>query len=75
MARRSLTVNAVGPGFVHTELGEGGGDEVLHALPPRQPGMPKEVAACGRYAVSAEPLARTERLTTTTADRPPERTY
>ena len=69
-----MTVNAVGSGFVDTELGEGVGDEVLHAVPARQAGMPEEVAACGRYLVSEEPLARTERLTTTMADRPPERT-
>ena len=38
VARRSVTVNAVAPGFVETELTEGVGRELLEAVPARRPG-------------------------------------
>jgi len=52
VARRSVTVNAVAPGLVDTELTEGIGDELLRAIPARRAGTPEEVAACVRFLVS-----------------------
>jgi 3-oxoacyl-[acyl-carrier protein] reductase len=54
VARRSVTVNAVAPGFVETELTEGVGDELLRAVPARRPGTPEEIAACVRFLASEE---------------------
>jgi 3-oxoacyl-[acyl-carrier protein] reductase len=54
VARRSVTVNAVAPGFVDTELTEGVGRELLKAVPARRPGKPEEIAACVRFLVSDE---------------------
>jgi 3-oxoacyl-[acyl-carrier protein] reductase len=52
VARRSVTVNAVAPGFVETEMTEGLGDELLKAVPARRAGTPDEVAACVRFLAS-----------------------
>jgi 3-oxoacyl-[acyl-carrier protein] reductase len=52
VARRSVTVNAVAPGFVETELTEGVGRELLQAVPARRAGSPEEIAACVRFLVS-----------------------
>ena len=52
VARRSVTVNAVAPGLVDTELTEDIGDEMLKAIPARRAGTPEEVAACVRFLVS-----------------------
>ncbi|HKF80797.1 MAG TPA: 3-oxoacyl-ACP reductase family protein [Thermoleophilaceae bacterium] len=54
VARRSVTVNAVAPGFVETELTEGVGRELLEAVPARRPGRPDEIAACVRFLASDE---------------------
>jgi 3-oxoacyl-[acyl-carrier protein] reductase len=54
VARRSVTVNAVAPGFVETELTEGVGRELLEAVPARRPGTPDEIAACVRFLASDE---------------------
>jgi 3-oxoacyl-[acyl-carrier protein] reductase len=54
VARRSVTVNAVAPGFVDTELTEGVGRELLKAVPARRPGTPEEIAACVRFLASDE---------------------
>jgi 3-oxoacyl-[acyl-carrier protein] reductase len=52
VARRSITVNAVAPGLVDTELTEDIGDELLRAVPARRAGRPLEVAACVRFLAS-----------------------
>jgi 3-oxoacyl-[acyl-carrier protein] reductase len=52
VARRSVTVNAVAPGFVETELTDGVGRELLEAVPARRPGSPEEIAACVRFLAS-----------------------
>jgi len=52
VARRSVTVNAVAPGLVETELTEDIGDEMLQAIPARRAGTPEEIAACVRFLVS-----------------------
>ena len=49
VARRGVTVNAVAPGFVETELTADVPSEVLSAVPARRPGRPEEVAACVRF--------------------------
>ncbi|MGI8945865.1 MAG: 3-oxoacyl-ACP reductase FabG [Thermoleophilaceae bacterium] len=54
VARRSVTVNAVAPGFVTTDLTADLGDEVLEAVPARRAGTPAEVAACVRFLASEE---------------------
>jgi len=54
VARRGVTVNAVAPGLVHTELTEGVGDELLKAVPARRAGTTDEVAACVRFLASPE---------------------
>jgi 3-oxoacyl-[acyl-carrier protein] reductase len=49
VARRGVTVNAVAPGFVETEMTTDVPAEVLSAVPARRPGKPEEVAACVRF--------------------------
>src|SRR3954466_394421 len=49
VARRGVTVNAVAPGFVETEMTTDVPAEVLSAVPARRPGTPDEVAACVRF--------------------------
>jgi 3-oxoacyl-[acyl-carrier protein] reductase len=52
VARRGVTVNAVAPGFVETELSEGVGRDLLASVPARRAGRPEEVAACVRFLAS-----------------------
>jgi len=52
VARRGVTVNAVAPGLVETDLTEGLGPELLEAIPARRPGTPDDVAACVRFLAS-----------------------
>jgi 3-oxoacyl-[acyl-carrier protein] reductase len=55
VARRGVTVNAVAPGLVETELTNGiDRDELLSAVPARRAGTPEEVAACVRFLASEE---------------------
>ncbi|MFN8160008.1 MAG: 3-oxoacyl-ACP reductase FabG [Solirubrobacterales bacterium] len=55
VAKRSVTVNAIAPGFVETELTEGIiGPELLERIPAGRPGTGEEVAACARFLASAE---------------------
>jgi 3-oxoacyl-[acyl-carrier protein] reductase len=49
VARRGVTVNAVAPGFVETEMTSDLPGEVLSAVPARRAGKPEEVAACVRF--------------------------
>jgi 3-oxoacyl-[acyl-carrier protein] reductase len=46
VARRGVTVNAVAPGFIETELTADVPPEVISAVPARRAGTPEEVAAC-----------------------------
>jgi 3-oxoacyl-[acyl-carrier protein] reductase len=52
VARRGVTVNAVAPGFVHTDFTAGMPEELLGVVPARRAGTPEEVAACVRFLVS-----------------------
>ena len=52
VARRGVTVNAVAPGLIATEMTEGIGDALLENVPARRAGTPEEVAACIRFLAS-----------------------
>jgi 3-oxoacyl-[acyl-carrier protein] reductase len=52
VARRSVTVNAVAPGLIATDMTADLPGELLAAVPARRPGTPDEVAACVRFLVS-----------------------
>jgi 3-oxoacyl-[acyl-carrier protein] reductase len=61
VARRGVTVNAVAPGLIETELTRdftsngsepGEPSSLLDAIPARRPGSPEDVAACIRFLAS-----------------------
>src|SRR4051812_30023098 len=53
VARRGVTVNAVAPGFVDTDMTAGlAGSGLLDAVPAKRAGRPEEVAACVRFLAS-----------------------
>ena len=52
VARRGVTVNAVAPGLIETDMTEGIGDGLLAQVPARRAGTPDEVAACVRFLAS-----------------------
>jgi 3-oxoacyl-[acyl-carrier protein] reductase len=52
VARRGVTVNAVAPGFIETDMTEGLGDDLLRHVPARRVGTPEEVAECVRFLAS-----------------------
>ena len=54
VARRGVTVNAVAPGLVLTEMTADVADEVLKHIPARRAGTVEEVAACVRFLASEE---------------------
>ena len=54
VARRGVTVNAVAPGYVATDMTAGLPGGVLDAVPARRAGRPEEVAACVSFLASAE---------------------
>jgi 3-oxoacyl-[acyl-carrier protein] reductase len=55
VARRSITVNAVAPGLIETELtAKGVPEELRSATPARRAGTPDEVAACVRFLASED---------------------
>jgi 3-oxoacyl-[acyl-carrier protein] reductase len=54
VARRGVTVNAVAPGYVETQLTDGVGNGLLDAIPARRPGRPEEIASCVRFLASDE---------------------
>jgi 3-oxoacyl-[acyl-carrier protein] reductase len=54
VARRSVTVNAVAPGFVDTEMTADVDERLLELVPARRLGTPEEVAACVRFLASEE---------------------
>jgi 3-oxoacyl-[acyl-carrier protein] reductase len=52
VARRGITVNAVAPGWIDTEMTADVDSDLLAAVPARRAGTPDEVAACVRFLVS-----------------------
>jgi 3-oxoacyl-[acyl-carrier protein] reductase len=52
VARRGITVNAVAPGFIETDMTADLPDTVMQAVPARRPGTPEEVAAAVRFLAS-----------------------
>jgi 3-oxoacyl-[acyl-carrier protein] reductase len=52
VARRGITVNAVAPGWIETDMTADVSSELLSAVPARRAGTPEEVAACVRFLVS-----------------------
>jgi 3-oxoacyl-[acyl-carrier protein] reductase len=54
VARRGVTVNAVAPGFVETQLTDGVGDGLVKAIPARRVGTPDEIAACVGFLASED---------------------
>jgi 3-oxoacyl-[acyl-carrier protein] reductase len=63
VARRGVTVNAVAPGLIETQLtreftpngsDSNGSSALLDAIPARRTGRPEEVAACIRFLASEE---------------------
>jgi 3-oxoacyl-[acyl-carrier protein] reductase len=52
VARRGVTVNAVAPGFIETDMTKDLPETVLNAVPARRPGTPDEVAAAVRFLAS-----------------------
>jgi 3-oxoacyl-[acyl-carrier protein] reductase len=52
VARRGVTVNAVAPGFIETDMTKDLPEAVLTAVPARRAGKPEEVAAAVRFLAS-----------------------
>ena len=52
VARRGVTVNAVAPGFIETDMTADLPREVLEAVPARRPGSPQDVAGAVRFLAS-----------------------
>ncbi len=54
VARRGITVNAVAPGWIDTDMTAAVSQELLSEVPARRAGTPEEVAACVRFLASEE---------------------
>jgi 3-oxoacyl-[acyl-carrier protein] reductase len=54
VARRGITINAVAPGWIETDMTAGVSTDLLSQVPARRAGTPEEVAACVRFLTSAE---------------------
>jgi 3-oxoacyl-[acyl-carrier protein] reductase len=54
IARRGVTVNAVAPGFIATDMTADLPEELLAGVPARRAGRPEEVAAAVRFLASDE---------------------
>jgi 3-oxoacyl-[acyl-carrier protein] reductase len=52
VARRGVTVNAVAPGLIETDMTEGIAENLLEHVPARRPGTPEDVAECVRFLAS-----------------------
>jgi 3-oxoacyl-[acyl-carrier protein] reductase len=54
VARRGVTVNAVAPGLIETEMTADLDGDLLAAVPARRAGTPEDVATCVRFLASEE---------------------
>jgi 3-oxoacyl-[acyl-carrier protein] reductase len=54
VARRGITINAVAPGWIETDMTAGVSTDLLSQVPARRAGTPEEVAACVRFLTSDE---------------------
>jgi 3-oxoacyl-[acyl-carrier protein] reductase len=54
VARRGITVNAVAPGWIDTEMMSDVSKDLLEAVPAKRAGTPEEVAACVRFLASEQ---------------------
>jgi 3-oxoacyl-[acyl-carrier protein] reductase len=54
VARRGITINAVAPGWIDTEMTAGVSKDLLEAVPAKRAGTPEEVAACVRFLISPD---------------------
>jgi len=54
VARRGITVNAVAPGWINTDMTAEVSKELLEAVPARRAGTPEDVAACVRFLASEQ---------------------
>jgi 3-oxoacyl-[acyl-carrier protein] reductase len=52
VARRGITINAVAPGWIDTDMTASISQDLLGAVPARRAGTPEEVAACVRFLAS-----------------------
>jgi 3-oxoacyl-[acyl-carrier protein] reductase len=52
VARKGVTVNAVAPGFIATDMTKDLPPQVLEGVPARRAGQPEEVAACVSFLAS-----------------------
>jgi len=52
VARRGITINAVAPGWIDTDMTAAVSKDLLAQVPARRAGTPEEVAACVRFLVS-----------------------
>jgi 3-oxoacyl-[acyl-carrier protein] reductase len=52
VARRGVTVNAVAPGFIETDMTKDLPDDYLKAVPARRAGSPEDVGAAVRFLAS-----------------------
>ncbi len=54
VARRGVTVNAIAPGLIETDMTADLDGELLSAVPARRAGSPEDVAACARFLASEQ---------------------
>jgi len=54
VAKRGITVNAVAPGFIATEMTDDLQNGLLEHIPAKRTGTPEEVAACVRFLASED---------------------
>jgi 3-oxoacyl-[acyl-carrier protein] reductase len=52
VARRGITINAVAPGWIDTDMTADVSEDLLAQVPARRAGTPDEVAACVRFLAS-----------------------
>jgi 3-oxoacyl-[acyl-carrier protein] reductase len=54
VARRGITINAIAPGWIDTDMTADVSSELLAQVPARRAGTPEEVAACVRFLASPQ---------------------